>query len=318
MSRGKPPRPGQRTPAELERIRIRSNQVAAEWAFAAYRSRGAWGPIVDEGPTIVTLLRPIVAEFGLTTKGGPRYGNVSGFGLVDPASNLVYLNPAAPGHLDAARWAYVIAHLMVHLGLGHNRGSADTALRAAREVEVDTFVRSMGLVAPPEAYALPDESSEDVERLAQAYREGRPFSPTTMAGSGVRDCIADDPGAKDYEPRFAEGLEALVAARAQALRPTATKTGVADEALRHIVNRYPLLASMAQRVRIVSDRASVAREGVDIAAVNPLLGEIYLAIEADTTVPRGDLLPRPRIAPSRPPTRRSGPRPRPDALERRL
>jgi predicted metal-dependent peptidase len=277
------------TPAELEKARLEGNTRAAQNAFVEarhtpYSSRLAFSN-VPEGDPLVALLRPIMAEFSLLTKPGSTFAGVSGFGAIDAASKTIFLNPSAPGRISVDQYRYVVAHLAAHLGLEHHRDEGDVALRQAQEVVVDALIASLGLVEPPEGYQPSGLVADDPERLAAQIRSGAlgHIADFTMAGPGQRDHLYA-PDAAEFDARMGEGFEALLGVRLAALRPALAKGDVAEEARRHIVNNYPLLAAMARQINIVTDRVAVRGAGVELAAVNPTLGEIYLSVTPDLTL----------------------------------
>ena len=275
--------------AELERDRLAANALNAQSAFVAghnyaWSASGAWSH-APKGDLLVALLRPVVAEFSLLTKPGSRFAAVSGFGAIDPVGKVIFLNPAAPGHLSVAQYRYVVAHLAAHLGFEHHRQAGDVALRIAQEIAVDSLLASLGLAEPPDDYQPLPPLGDDPEHLAEQIRARNlgPFPDLTMAGPGQRDHFYA-PGAVGFDVRLAEGFQALLAGRLAALRPEQQKANVAEEARRHIINHYPLLAGMAHQINIVTDRVAVRGQGVELAAVNPSLGEIYLAVTPDLTL----------------------------------
>lgn len=277
-----------RSAAELERDRLEANAAAAANAFVAARS-SAWSSSpafgnAPEGDLLVALLRPILAEFSLVTRPGSQFAGVSGFGAIDPVSKTIFLNPAAPGLVRVEQYRYVLAHLAAHLGFEHHRTDGDAALRGAQEAVADALVASLGLVEPPAGYLPSNLGADDPERLAEQIRSGTlgHIPDLTMAGPGRRDHLYA-PEAAGYDARMGEGFEALLGLRLAALRPQTGKADLAAEARRYIVNHYPLLAAMAHQINIVTDRVALRTAGVELAAVNPRLGEIYLAVTPDLT-----------------------------------
>ena len=278
-----------KSPAELERERQAANASAAQAAFSFGRQSSSWfgaSPQRSLNDPIQTLLRPLLAEFALVTRPGAAFAQVSGWGAIDAAGKTIYLNPAAPGRISFEQWRYVLAHLAAHLGFEHHRTEGDAALSQAQEAAADHFLAALGLAEPPAGYVPLELPGEDVERLAEQIRNKAfgSLPDRTLAGPGRRDHLFA-PAAADFDVRLGEGLEALVAARVEALRPRALgKADLAEEARRYVVNHYPLLASMAARINLVTDRVAVRGQGVELAAVAPALGEIYLALTPDLTL----------------------------------
>ncbi len=286
MARRRPPK---HDPADEDRKRIEANRAAAEDAFGGFRGyqRLSHWPPAFRPDAVGVLLRPLAAELALVTKAGREYARISGFGAIDAAAKRVFLNPTVPGEHGVDDWAYVLLHLLLHLGLEHHLTPADAALRAAREAQVDALAASLGVVSRPPGYTPLDMPGDDAERTAERLRAGAlgPVPLFTLAGPD-RDDVILAPNAVGFADRFAEGLEALVGLRAEQLQPGRRKgeRSIAEQARAYVINRYPLLAGMAAQIRIISDPAIVNREGVESAAVNPRLGEIYLSVDNGTTL----------------------------------
>jgi predicted metal-dependent peptidase len=270
---------------EIEQERIAGNLRAAEGAFENLRGSTYFFSRRSASSPLQTLLRPLAAEFSLVTRPGTTFEKVSGFGALEPNSKALFLNVRCGYSLKLDDWQYVITHLLLHLGLDHWGG--DAADRAAQEIEVDNLIARLDLVVAPAAYTLPNLETwqDDALVLAQSFRAGQNFSKFSMAGPGQPDLIGLwEPNS--FVPRFAEGLDALLLLRAQSLRPQIRRgdQSLAEEARRYIINHYPLLAGMAASIKIISDSTIVRREGVEAAAVNPRLGEIYLAVDPRYTL----------------------------------
>lgn len=267
-----------------ERERIDRNRAAAEEAFITLR-RYNWGRD-DESPSAV-FLRPIIAEFALVTRVAAPFLGVSGYGAIDPSSRTLLLNPAAPGTADVAAWRHITAHLATHLGLGHHHLAADGALLTAMENQVEHLLAPLGIGQRPASLNAPELPDLDPERLADELRQGLhgPVPALTVAGPGLRDHLpAASTPETDFAARFAEGLQAVLEARVGELGRGRTRESMGEEARRYVVNHHPLLAGMASRISLVTDAVAVDRAGIELAAVDPYLGEIYLSLRGGVTL----------------------------------
>jgi predicted metal-dependent peptidase len=266
---------------ERERERIEANRVTANVAFAVCRI-SPW-----ESRPVNLLLGPVIGQFELVTKPGSLFGAVSGYGAVDIPSGVIYLNPAAPGNITFDGWTHVLVHLAAHLGFGHHLIAADRAMAAAMEIAAESFARAIGIGAPPAAHPAPVSDDLGLLRTAEVLRE-RPFpsnAELTMAGHGLRD-HSFAPDGPSFAAAFGQGLEAIIAARIDALRPTGAieRTGLAAEAKRHIMNHSPLLAALAGKATLITDPATVNGLGIAMGAANAWRGEIYLRLPPGATL----------------------------------
>jgi len=271
----------------LEQERIEANIQAANSAFSSLRSARRWGG-GSTSPS-AKLLTPLLQEMQLVTKPGSRFAGNVRYGAIDPISKQVFLSPFVREKMSVDNYIFVLGHLALHLGLGHQQSEADAALTVARERVVDTMLIGLGLGTPPANYAFIVSSGDtDEERLAASISAEAGKSPlvaATIAGDGVRD-IEPAPGL-DYSEQMAEGMQQLLVSRLEELRPAEVgkrRQSLAEEARRYVINHYPLLGAMASRIKIVTDAAICNREQIHIAAVNPTLGEIYLNLHSQLSL----------------------------------
>lgn len=245
--------------------------------------RGGPYYLIQHSDAATTLLRPLAAEFSLLTKPGRRFAAVSGYGAIDATDKTIYLNPAAPGRLGYDEWAYILGHLLAHLGLDHHHAADDWATQLAQEVVADNLVSALGVSRMPEGYRRLELAGDDVERLAGQLRARDPRPASVGLAGSVRDHVRA-PDAPSFAERLGEGLDALLRQRIDEMRDrSGAREDIAELARRTIINRYPLLAAMASRIKIITDPRILAREGVELAAVNSTLGEVYLNVSYDTT-----------------------------------
>jgi hypothetical protein len=160
---------------------------------------------------------------------------------VDPAQGVVWVNPHGQRDLSEAEWAFVLAHQVLHLGLGHaarREGRDPRAWNLACEHATDGMLRALKIGCAPDDFgtdpALAGMREEDLydllagDRLAlEAFRTcaggGRPaqVSPPTRGGAPPHD----------WEALLAEGIRASVEV---AVEEAAQTLGQADAGRRGV------------------------------------------------------------------------------------
>ncbi|GAA1026026.1 MULTISPECIES: vWA domain-containing protein [Amycolatopsis] len=213
---------------------------------------------------------------------------------------------------EPAEWAWVFAHLLLHLGLGHldeeQLAEAD-AITADRGVEasygaaccvaVHRFAEAVRVGAP--LMLLPELPGTDELSLARAWREtGVPEVFRALGTGGDRPCLAlaDPPSRWDVqyygksEPwteRFARGL---IASATEAMEQAADARGQTrhhrslgewDRALGWFASSFPLLGAVAAGFTLVVDPEVVRAWDISVAAVDAEHGEIYVNPNAALT-----------------------------------
>ncbi len=222
---------------------------------------------------------------------GESLTGVDAWAVVD-ARGMLTVNTERDG--EPAEWAWVFAHLLLHLGLGHTEGRAeggdhyDRVHTAACCVAVNRFAQTVrvgrSLVLMPE---LPGDNED---ALAGRWRDtGVPPELATLGTNGSRPCLvpvrAGDchPVQKpQWDQQFALGLtDAATEAITQAAESRGQTAHLRprrewDRALSWFVSSFPLLGAVATGFTIVVD-ADVARAwNISIAAVSAEHGEIYV------------------------------------------
>ncbi|HYH95642.1 DUF2201 family putative metallopeptidase [Hyalangium sp.] len=213
----------------------------------------------------------------------------SGWAVVSPRGAL-YAHPKRRGSPE--EWAYVIAHCLLHLGLGHFKNVPEPiAWQTACDCFVARFLRDLKFGRPPDDMLVEvDFGSKSEERLYETFvREGIPpqLSGCGAAGPSSYDMIEpaqfDTVDGTDWEAIFAEGLVQAVDAAvelAAGLRQTMSSRGSAQtEAARArswFIARFPLLGSLAAHFTLVEDPQVCHRLQITVAAVDAEAREIYL------------------------------------------
>lgn len=215
------------------------------------------------------------------------------------AHGVVLYDPAR--RAEAPEWAWIFAHLLLHLGLGHTDPATagprdigapvgepgwtqrlpDPAYHAACCLAADRFLASLKLgrcpYPPPEAAPASDERT-----LARLWRDGG--VPAECRPAGPADFLianAEPHPCDDYRRLFAIGLaEAATTALDEAggRRDAAAEKpkGPWDAALGWFVSSYPLLGALAAGMTVVADAELARAWRISLAAVNAQAAEIYV------------------------------------------
>ncbi|WP_409464454.1 DUF2201 family putative metallopeptidase [Amycolatopsis sp. GA6-003] len=222
------------------------------------------------------------------------------------------LTPNRARDAEPAEWAWVFAHLLLHLGLGHlDEGqlaeadaitadrSVDASYSAACCVAVHRFAEAVRVGTP--LTLLPELPGTDELSLARAWREtGVPEVFRSLGTGGDRPCLvlAEPPnrwevqhyGKPDpWTERFARGLIASAteameqAAEARGRTRLQRRPGEWDRALGWFASSFPLLGAVAAGFTLVVDPEVVRAWDISIAAVDAEHGEIYVNPDAALT-----------------------------------
>ncbi|MEV0292720.1 hypothetical protein [Nocardia sp. NPDC050710] len=210
----------------------------------------------------------------------------------------VYYHPKR--RADAAEWAWVFAHCLLHAGFGHldprttppgniiaetswdhDHAEPHPAYRAACCAVVDQYLTTMKIGRRPDEFAFPPHISDEHETGAR-WRETavpaayeRTESPDFLIGDAEVAKRSDFPGL------FAAGLAAAARDALATAGGEHTKDGLRpkrawDAALGWFVSSFPLLGALAAGMTVVAD-ADLARDwDISIAAVNAEAAEIYI------------------------------------------
>ncbi|MEU9532384.1 hypothetical protein AB0D00_08660 [Streptomyces sp. NPDC048213] len=217
-------------------------------------------------------------------------------GMAAVTSNgTIHVHPTR--RADPAEWAWVLAHCLLHLGFGHVPASADEPRvqpdrfdLAARCTVVNRFLLTHPIGTPPAA--LPESfPGGDEELLAARWR--RDGIPVALAHCGTAGEHPDqvlttwnawnNSAVPDWETAFAHALTRSVSAamdvaggRRDRVTGELTPQRPWDRALNWFVSSYPLLGGLAAGLKIVADAELARTQGIAIAAVSPVAGEIYI------------------------------------------
>lgn len=241
------------------------------------------------------LFAPMNHELYLERSPKDVHGPRQGWAVIDDLGRI-HAHPTA--RLQPAQWTYVLAHVALHLALGHLRTHPrqkewDTVCC----VVADRWLRELKIGEPPPDHPLPDQApSSDEERLLNwVLAQGgipKDFEGVGMAGPGQGDTLRVDEAARtrwrwrkvpDWSKLFAEGLQASVEEAIEAAGGFSRVQGgkrralsSAERAKRWFIGAYPLMGAMAAGFELVEDHRVCHREDVSIAAVCPESREIFI------------------------------------------
>ncbi len=201
----------------------------------------------------------------------------------------IYLNPRKAG--TVGEWVYVLAHSMLHLGMGHiTEQHKDNAVwQMACDAVVTRFLLDSKLGTPPmdvsDVYGF---HSTDEQKLFERFLDEPQSRPTqnlgTMSG-GRGDMVWDGENQyRDFEVAFADSLRRaltdsiqMAGGLTQEERKGHRRSYTAYfRAKEWFVSSYPLLGAVASGFRLVDDAETVRRMHIHVAAVDPHLQEIYI------------------------------------------
>ncbi len=240
---------------------------------------------------------------GLMERAVPRFDDSYPMAREDwawvDANGHIYAN----SHRRAApqEWAYVLAHCLLHLALGHIREDreGDPLWNAACDCIAARYLADLHVGAPPGelAYPLPPNAREE-EKLylwLKEHRDSAYFRFSTMSGGRAdmvwrtRVSLSWRSAPTDWKQLFAESLRDSLRAAvdyAGGVRDepgTRKKMGPIQRAREWFLSSYPLLGGVASGFTLVDDPLAVQRLDVSVAAISVHMREIYVNPAAPLT-----------------------------------
>ena len=202
----------------------------------------------------------------------------------------IYLNPYKNG--TVGEWTYVLAHCMLHLGMGHFPDEArakDPVWHAACDIVVTRFLLDSKIGAPPaDVSGIQSLSCTDEMLLYERFLADPGSIPTqdlrTMSHGRADMVWVGKNEYYDFEAAFATSLRRALKESVQmaaGLSLEERKRRRKSYAYYHsakewFVSSYPLLGAIAAGFQLVDGSQTVARMHIPIAAVDPQLQEIYI------------------------------------------
>jgi hypothetical protein len=199
-------------------------------------------------------------------------------------NGFLHVHPKRRG--EPLEWAYIIAHCLLHLGLGHFQEKQDfIKWNTACDCFIAKFLSDMKLGrAPSDLHYAIDFSATTEERLYSDFLESG--IPSTLSGFGTAGAAFGDmemieektywgDQKVDWAACFAKGLSMAVTSAvnvAGGLEPFlgAAKDGftAAIRAKNWFISSYPLLGALAASFAIIEDPVLCTRMEISVAAVD--------------------------------------------------
>ncbi len=195
---------------------------------------------------------------------------------------------------EPQQWAYVIAHCLLHLALGHIREDreGDPLWNAACDCVSARYLADLHIGTPPGELnsPLPPNAREEEKlyRWLKEHQDSAYFRFSTMSG-GRTDMTwrGERPihwwyGRTDWRQLFAESLRDALrtavdyAGGVRAEPGERKKMGPIHRAQEWFLSSYPLLGGVASGFRLVDDALTVQRMDIPVAAVSVHMREIYV------------------------------------------
>jgi len=202
------------------------------------------------------------------------------------SNGYVHCHPRRRG--EPEEWTYVIAHCLLHLGLGHLAARHATrnrqAWNAACDHGVELFLDRLKIGRKPNEYALgldhlPREEVAAYEQLL--LRDGGDPGAVMLDLRFERSIPFRE--RIDWSAALAAGLRdavdralAKAAGRVETYDGWAHQDSAASAAHRWFIGSYPLLGSLAAAFRIVDDAATCRAMGIAVGAVDASERKIYI------------------------------------------
>ena len=182
----------------------------------------------------------------------------------------IFLNPRKDGTIR--EWTYVLAHLMLHLGLGHLREDRihDSVWQQACDIAVTRFLLDSKIGTPPmDVSGILNAAAADEEKLYHrllAEPDKRLGSNLSLMSHGRPDIVWDGVSRfRDFEAAFADSLRRSLR---ESIQLAGGLTKVEQKAQKHnstnyhrakewFVSSYPLLGAVAAGFQLVDDLAVV-------------------------------------------------------------
>lgn len=240
------------------------------------------------------IFAPLSRHASIQRKEGGHFAP-DGWAYVN-ADGYIHVHPKRRGTPE--EWMYVLAHCLLHLGMGHfETQTPDRLWNAACDCVAARFLADLKLGKPPEG--IPARLPDGVKEERQLYALLRERDAAPYFGYGVMGHEADMRWVKvsawrqsvQWKQLFAHGLRTAVsnavdvaAGKAETIYGGERKT-LAALTKDWFISNYPLLGAIASGFKLVEEPAVCQSMQISVAAVNTTLQEIYInpaaALSAD-------------------------------------
>lgn len=205
----------------------------------------------------------------------------------------IFVHPKRRGEPD--EWAYVIAHCLLHFGLGHFPMREETlAWNVACDCYIARFLYDLKIGrAPPELGNPLDLTQQPEEKLYERFlQSGIPkeamcygIAPkhADMLDRGERLMHDGKPWVAPWREKLAAGMAMAVSAAVSVAAGQLAHLGDSDNAKSNaavardwFISSYPLLGAIAANFKIIEEPLVCIRGEISVAAINTSLREIYV------------------------------------------
>lgn len=223
---------------------------------------------------------PVLGPLALRVRVNRRPGNpcpADAWGVVT-SKGRVFLHPDRSG--TEHEWLRVLAHLLLHLGLGHVQArDQQSEWNAACDVVASRLLLRLGLLRKDEGEL--DERWDDMDENALYLLFRAEGIPEHL--SSPPDLLPEPPSGDEpnWTYLLGKGLRlgtqaALTGSSCRQQTGRQQRASPAQQARSWFIREYPLLGAIASAFTIVEDAAICGRYGITIAAIHPALREIYI------------------------------------------
>jgi len=241
--------------------------------------------MVRTHPLFGRLLESAVVVRKPRYKGWKNYCPPNGWAIV-VSNGEIHVHPTRRSTPE--EWAYVLAHSLLHLGLGHfNVRARPGEWNAAACACVTRILEGIKLGRPPVELQVPgaDIPARPEESLYQEFCDGGipdELAALGVGGPGVPDLwfssarVRSD---RDWSELFADALQSAVTETIEnagsAISERRADTA-GERARTWFLNHYPLLGALAASFEIIEDAQQLERLQISIGAVEPAHQRIYI------------------------------------------
>ena len=199
-------------------------------------------------------------------------------------SEMPYMNPSD--------WSYIVAHCLLHLGMGHfQHKEHPREWNTACDLVVARFLAELKIFGnSPHGVSSPEIGVGQTEEMLyeRLCREGIPdhLKDFGVGGADTQDLLFDDERRRyymdkepDWQHLFGVGLkhaliEAVDEVGHSAGQSRRSRTP-AEESRRWFINHFPLLGALATAFEIIEDHLICQRMDISVAAVDVEMKQIY-------------------------------------------
>jgi predicted metal-dependent peptidase len=256
--------------------------AAKDGALESYLAGEA---MVRTHPLFGRLLESAVVVRKPRYKGWKNYCPPNGWAIV-VSDGEIHVHPTRRSTPE--EWAYVLAHSLLHLGLGHfNVRARPSEWNAAACACVTRILEGIKLGRPPIELQVAgaDIPARPEESLYQEFCDGGipdELAALGVGGPGVPDLWFSSARVRrdrDWSALFADALQSAVTETIEnagsAISERRADTA-GERARTWFLNHYPLLGALAASFEIIEDAQQLERLQIAIGAVEPAHQRIYI------------------------------------------